>query len=377
MSGFPTVGILGGGQLGRMSAMAALRMGLDVRTLSPSFSGPVASLGHAHTGDWEDEQVMKAFLGHVDVVTVESEWAPADVAARVSAGGTPVWPSPSTLETIRHKGRQKRALEASGVAVAPWRSCPTIADARQAVKDFGFPVIAKRFEGSYDGYGNATIRTVEDVETAWSELAAEDGLLIEDFIDFKRELAVMVARRPSGQTVVYPVVVTEQKDHRCHAVWVPSGLTPDRIAAVEAMALQAAEAVDAVGVLGVELFEGMDGTLLLNELAPRPHNTGHYTIEACHTSQFENHIRAVLDWPLGDPSLRVPAAVMINVLGHRAGALHTDGYTNALGIDGASVHLYGKRDVRPKRKMGHVTVTAHTVEEAREKAESAAALIQL
>jgi 5-(carboxyamino)imidazole ribonucleotide synthase len=377
MSGFPTVGILGGGQLGRMSAMAALRMGLDVRTLSPSFSGPVATLGHSHTGDWEDEKVMQAFLGHVDVVTVESEWAPADVAARISAGRVPVWPSPSTLEIIRHKGRQKRALEDAGVAVAPWRSCATRAEAHQAASDFGFPVIAKRFEGSYDGYGNATIRTPEDMDDAWSELAADDGLLVEDFIHFERELAVMVARRPSGQTVVYPVVVTEQKDHRCHAVWVPSGLTTDRIHAVETMALRAAEAVGAVGVLGVELFERKDGSLLLNELAPRPHNTGHYTIEACHTSQFENHIRAVLDWPLGDPSLRVPAAVMINVLGHRAGALQRDGFTEALAIDGASVHLYGKRDVRPKRKMGHVTVTATTVDEARKKAESAAALIQL
>lgn len=377
MKGFPTVGILGGGQLGRMSAMAALRMGLDVRTLSPSFAGPVSALGHPHTGDWEDEQVMQSFLAHVDVVTVESEWAPADVAARVSGGRTPVWPSPETLGTIRHKGRQKQTLEAFGVAVAPWRNCATLDLARNAAEEFGYPVIAKQFEGSYDGYGNATIRSAEDLHAAWKELAAHDGLLIEDFVDFKRELAVMVARRPSGQTVVYPVVVTEQKDHRCHAVWLPAGLSADQVRAVEAMALQAAQAVQAVGVLGVELFECKDGSLLINELAPRPHNTGHYTIEACHTSQFENHIRAVLDWPLGDPSLRVPAAVMINVLGHRAGATQMDGYTQALNVEGAAIHLYGKRDVRPKRKMGHVTVTADTVEEARRKAETAAALIQL
>lgn len=377
MSRFPVIGILGGGQLGRMSALAAIRMGVHVRTLSPSPSGPVAPLGDAVVGDWTDPDVMEAFVRTCDVITVESEWAPAELAESVAPDHVRVWPSASTLRLIRHKGTQKSVLADNGIPVPAFRECATIEAAREAIGEFGYPVLAKRFEGSYDGYGNATIRTEEDLTEAWTELAAEDGLLIEQFVDFVRELAVMVARSASGQTVVYPVVDTEQRDHRCHAVTAPAHIS-DRVSdAAQAMAIACADAVSIVGLLGVELFELHDGTVLVNELAPRPHNTGHYSIEACHTSQFENHVRAVLDWPLGNPDLQVPAAVMINVLGHRAGTVTTDGLAQALRVPGAAVHIYGKQESRPKRKMGHVTVTASTTIEARERAERAASHIQI
>lgn len=374
---FPTIGILGGGQLGRMTALAAIRMGMHVRTLSPTPAGPVAHLGEAVVGDWNDEDVMRDFVHGCDVITVESEWAPAEVAEAVSQGTVPVWPSSRTLITIRHKGRQKDALQQAGIPMGAYRPCASFEEALQALEAFGGKAVAKRFEGSYDGYGNATVTSRSDLEAAWKDLADEDGLLMEAFVPFVRELAVMVARRPSGGTVVYPVVETEQKDHRCHAVIAPAGVSESTHMAARKAALQAAEAVELVGMLGVELFELADGSVLLNELAPRPHNTGHYTIEACHASQFENHARSILDLPLGSPDMRVPVAVMINVLGRRAGSVRTDGYAEALALSDVGVHLYGKEEARPKRKMGHVTATGADPAAVRLRAEQAADAIHL
>ena len=374
---FPTIGILGGGQLGRMTALAAMRMGMHVKTLSPSPAGPVASLGESVVGDWTDEAVMQSFLQGCDVVTVESEWAPAEVAERAGKGKIPVWPSSKTLLTIRHKGRQKDAVGTAGIPVGAYLACETLEDATAALKAFSGKAVAKKFEGSYDGYGNATVTSIEELQQAWKDLAAEDGLLMEAFVPFVRELAVMVARRPSGDTEVYPVVETEQKDHRCHAVMAPARISSATYEAARKAALAAAEAVDLVGMLGVEFFELEDGAILFNEMAPRPHNTGHYTIEACYASQFENHARSILDLPLGSSEMRMPAAVMINVLGHRAGSVRTDGYSDALHSSQASIHLYGKAEARPKRKMGHVTVTGDNLDLLRAEAEKAADAIHL
>lgn len=374
---FPTIGILGGGQLGRMTALAAMRMGIHVKTLSPTPSGPVAMLGEAVVGDWTDEEVMRAFIKGCDVVTVESEWAPAEVAETVSDGSVAVWPSSQTLLTIRHKGRQKDAIRDAGIPVGAYLACTSLKEARAALTAFGGKAVAKKYEGSYDGYGNATVTSVSELESAWEDLSAEDGLLMEAFVPFVRELAVMVARRPGGESVVYPVVETEQKDHRCHAVTAPARVRPETAEAARKAALEAASAVNLVGMLGVEFFELGDGSILLNELAPRPHNTGHYTIEACYASQFENHARSILDLPLGSPDMRMPAAVMINILGHRAGSVRTDGYTDALSHEGAGIHLYGKAETRPKRKMGHVTVTGSDPDILRAEAEAAASAIQL
>jgi 5-(carboxyamino)imidazole ribonucleotide synthase len=374
---FPTIGILGGGQLGRMTALAAIRMGIHVKTLSPSPAGPVASLGEAHVGDWTDASVMRTFMEGCDVVTVESEWAPAEVAEQVSNGTVPVFPSSRTLVTIRHKGRQKHALTAAGIPLGAYLSCSSLKEAQAALIAFGGKAVAKKFEGSYDGYGNATLTSLSELEQAWQDLAADDGLLMEAFVPFVRELAVMVARSPSGETVVYPVVETQQKDHRCHAVMAPARIADSTSAAAKQAALDAASAVDLVGMLGVEFFELEDGSILLNELAPRPHNTGHYTIEACHASQFENHARSILDLPLGSPEMRMPAAVMINILGHRAGSVRTDGYAQALEQSNASIHIYAKAEARPKRKMGHVTVTGNSLDALRAEAEKAANTILL
>ncbi len=360
-----------------MSALAAIRMGIRIKTLSPTASGPVANIGEACIGDWNDPLVMAEFAKDCDVITVESEWAPAEIAEQVASSNTQVWPSSATLRTIRHKGRQKKALQDAGIAVPSYTCCSSFAEAEQAWLDYGQKVVAKKFEGSYDGYGNATVRSMAELKQAWADLAADDGLLIESFVPFKRELAVMVAISESGDFVVYPVVDTEQQNHRCHAVTVPAPISTRTHQEAVDMAVASARAVSMVGMLGVELFELENGELFVNELAPRPHNTGHYTIEACHTSQFENHIRSVLNLPLGDPSLQVSAAVMINVLGKRSGPVQTDGLKQALAVSGAAVHIYGKKDVREHRKMGHVTVTSSDVETARALAEQAAGHIHL
>ncbi|MEX1056010.1 MAG: ATP-grasp domain-containing protein, partial [Rhodothermales bacterium] len=230
---------------------------------------------------------------------------------------------------------------------------------------------------SYDGYGNATVRSEDELKAAWSALAADDGLMIEAFVPFEQELSVLVARRPGGEHVVYPVAHTEQRNHRCHAVVVPAVAESAVIAEAKRVGLAAVDAVQGEGLTAVELFQAPGGSILINELAPRPHNTGHYSIEACYTSQFENHVRAVLDLPLGNADLREPAAVMINVLGTRDGVAGTEGLQEALGIPGARVHLYGKPRVRPNRKMGHVTVTGVDRDEVRSRAEMAASFIRL
>ena len=378
---FPTLGILGGGQLGRMTALAAIPLGVRVRfwVEEGDDAGPAAPFGDVVVGRSDDPDALRRFADGLTAVTADSEWAPADALA-AALDGVPdapaIWPSPDTLYQIRHKGRQRDRLTAAGLPQPPLARCATRAEMRAAAERFGLPVVAKRYEGSYDGYGNATCRTSADLDAAWDKLAADDGLLVEAFVDFRRELSVLVARRPGGGHVVYPVAHTEQRDHRCHAVVVPApDLSPEVEAEARRVALGAAEAMDAVGLLAVELFETADGEVLVNELAPRPHNTGHYSIEGSVTSQFANHARAVLDLPLGDPSLRAPWAVMINVLGQSERPTAADGLQRALAVPGAGIHLYGKGEERPRRKMGHVTALGATADDARARAERAARLL--
>lgn len=374
-----TLGILGGGQLGRMTALAAARLGVPVRFLTPDADGPSDPFAHVTVADWTADTVLAGWAAGCDVVTVESEWAPADRLAALRPD-LPIRPAPDALVVVRHKGRQNAAFAAAGLPQPTFAVPATRAEAHDARAALGGVVVAKQFEGSYDGYGNATCRADADVDAAWDRLAGPDGLLMEAFVPFEAEAAVTVARRPGGETVVYPVVRSEHRDHRLHAATVPAGF-PDAVEAeARRVALAAVEAVDVVGVATVELFvtaAGADGrpSVLVNEIAPRPHNTAHLTIEAHATSQFENHVRAVLDLPLGSPALRVPAAAMVNVLGTADGPAAAD-LTGALAVDGASVHLYGKREVRERRKMGHVTATGPTADEARATAERAAAAIR-
>ena len=377
-STFPTIGILGGGQLGKMMAAEAVRLGVDARLLSPKEAGPMQSYAGAQVGEWTDPDVLRPFTADCDVVTVESEWAPADAAAEVLPDDTALWPSTKTLSLIKDKGVQKQHLADAGCPVPAFACCETLDETLDAAEEFGYPVVLKQYRGAYDGYGNATAASEDELREAWPDLATEDGAMVEAFADFARELAVQVARRPGGNQVVYPVAYTEQRDHRCHAVEVPADVDDEIANKARRIAQNSVDAVEGVGLIAVELFEMPDGRVLVNELAPRPHNTGHYSIEGAATSQFENHVRAVLDWPLGDPSLRTPVAVMVNVLGRREGTPpQTTGLPRALDTEGVTPHIYGKPDVRPGRKMGHVTALGADRADTRKRAEMAASAIEL
>jgi 5-(carboxyamino)imidazole ribonucleotide synthase len=376
--GFPTVGVLGGGQLGRMLALAALRLGLRVRFYRDDDSGPTDGVAEGFVGRFDDADALRRFVAGCAVVTLENEWQDLHMLVEVLPAGVALWPSLETMRWVGDKLAQKQHAEQSALPVGPWRACGDLIELRAAAEALGFPVVAKRPRQSYDGYGNATARDWDELRAAYARLAEADGrVLVEAFVPFVRELAVMVARRPGGQDAVYPVATTVQRDHRCAAVEVPAAVAPAVAAAATDLARRAAAAYRCVGVVGVEMFELPDGRILLNEIAPRPHNTGHYTIEACATSQFENHLRAVLDWPLGDTSLVRPAAVMVNVLGRRTGPASAATLPAALALPGVAVHVYGKREVRPGRKLGHVTVLDDSLERARLRAEAAAALLEL
>ncbi len=359
-----------------MLALAAIRMGLNVRFLLPRPEGSVDGLGEAMVGDWTDPEVLHRFASACSVLTVESEWAPAEEAAGVLLSGVAIWPSPYTIGLIQDKGRQKSVLKEAGLPVPSFTLPASLEEALRDADILGYPLLLKKRLGSYDGYGNADVKDASGLRTAWNRLH-EGGVMLEAWAPFVRELSVIIARRPGGEHVVYPVALTVQKDHRCHSVVAPAPIEPAVAERARQTALRAVEAVDGVGVTAVEMFEMPDGNVLVNELAPRPHNTGHYSIEGCYTSQFENHLRAILDWPLGSPALRAPVAVMVNVLGEREGEPDPTTVPDALSMPGVSIHLYGKTEVRPKRKMGHVTITGADASDALSRAEMSARRIRL
>lgn len=373
---FPTIGILGGGQLGRMLTTAALRLGLQVRIYQDTDSGPAAA-SRVFTGSWHDEQLLSRFMDGCDVITLDNEWVELETILRLAPPELRLWPSPETMSLVSDKLRQKDHARERGLPVGPYRACGSEAELDEAAATMGYPLMVKRPRQSYDGYGNRTARDRGELQEAFAALGADGRVLVEQWVPFERELAVIVARRPGGEDVAYPVAATLQRDHRCEAVEVPAPVSDALVGKAAVLARQAAAAYGCVGVVGVEMFALADGTVLLNEIAPRPHNTGHYTIDACVTSQFENHLRAILDLPLGDPSMLRPAVAMVNVLGHRHGISSPAALAATLSVQGAAVHIYDKREVRPGRKMGHVTVVADDLDDARTRAYAAAQRLEL
>ena len=367
VDGAPTVGMIGGGQLARMTAEAATALGVGFRVLagSPRESAALV-VRDTWIGAHDDPRAVAEFAEGCDVVTFDHEHVPADCLEAIAGTGAAIRPGPSALVHAQDKSRMRAALTAlsgsagiggTGVGCPPWRVVASAAEVATFASAHGWPVVLKVTRGGYDGRGVWVVRTVEEAGGVLESTTAEPGraaVLAESFVPFDEELCAQVARSPSGQAVTYPVVRTRQVDGICADVIAPAPELPEGLALrAQDAALRIAESLDVTGMLAVELFRVGDD-LVVNELAMRPHNSGHWSIDGAVTSQFENHLRAILDLPLGDPRLRAPSAVMVNVLGTNVPGLFS-GFRHVMARDPAiKVHLYGK-EVRPGRKLGHVT----------------------
>ena len=360
-----TLGIVGGGQLALMLARSASQLGMATVCLEKSGSCP-ASLGAKEVivGDWNRADDLHRLAERCDVITIEHEFVDADVLEQIENGGCQVVPSARTLRLVQDKLHQKQHLAAAGIASPEFVAITDEASLESAARQLGLPLVLKRRRNGYDGTGNATVRTFEELLPAAAKLGGvAAGLLAEAWCPFEKEIAVMITRSAQGECAIYPVVETRQKNHVCHEVIAPATLAESTAQEVRRIARRAAEAVGIVGSMGVELFLLPDGSVRLNELAPRVHNSGHYTIEGCECSQFENHIRAIAGMPLGSPQSIRPAA-MVNLLGDRTADGRPSGVREALTQAGAHIHLYGKSNAAPGRKMGHVTALGSTTDEA-------------
>ena len=373
------LGILGGGQLARMTAEAASRLGVEVATLEKEASSPAGRIAAREVvGGWLDFARLAELAEGALAVTLENEFVDVAALEWLEARGVAVYPSARTLALIQDKYEQKRFMRAAGIPTSDFAPVAAAEDVSRAAGDWGWPLVLKGRRNSYDGYGNATLGGPDDLAPAFARLGfPERTLYVERWAPFSRELAVIVARGRDGAMVVYPTVETVQRNHICHIVRAPAPGAAAVAQRAAEIARHAVEAINGVGVFGVELFELANGEVLYNEIAPRPHNTGHYTIEGCVTSQFENLVRAALGLPLGSAALVAPAAVMVNTLGARNGPAEARGMAQALAIPGAHVHVYGKLASRVGRKMGHVTALGASVAEAEAIAHAAADALDL
>jgi 5-(carboxyamino)imidazole ribonucleotide synthase len=351
-----TVGVVGGGQLGRMMGEAAAPLGVEVVVSDPTPDCPAAPVvSDQVVGGFDDEAAIRELAERADVLTFEIELADPDAMARVSeATDTPVHPDPDTLRTIQDKLVQNRALADAGVPVPEFRRVDTPADLRAAGEDLGWPLMLKAREGGYDGRGNRPVEEPGEAEAALEEIGG--AALAEELIDFEREVAIMGVVG-DGDRRAYPVTETVHREEILRESVTPARTDEAVRSRARAVAFDVLELLEGRGVYGIELFETREGGILVNEIAPRPHNSGHWTIEGAACSQFEQHLRAVLGWPLGGTELRSPA-VMANLLGDvdEPGPVELSGSEALLEADAASLHWYGKREARPLRKMGHVTL---------------------
>lgn len=355
-----TVGVLGSGQLGRMFAIAARRMGYRVHTYSPETDTPTGQISDEEVcAPYDDLDRVRDFARRVQVVTFEFENVPAATAAAASEC-VPVRPAGSVLHTTQHRLREKTFLAAAGIPVTPFRVISNLHGLNAALRELGFPSILKTAGFGYDGKGQFRINSMDQAEMAWKAIGQQEAVL-EAFVPFDKEVSVVAARGVDGSFVHYGVI---ENDHRRHIL--DLSVAPARIPAAlakqaEELARTILQKLDVVGVLCVELFLA-NGQLLVNELAPRPHNSGHLTFDACVTSQFEQQLRAACGLPLGSTELLRPAA-MANLLGDLWGDGEPD-WAAAAAHPNVKIHLYGKLDARPRRKMGHLTALADTAEEA-------------
>ena len=367
-----TLGVMGSGQLGRMFAIAARRMGYRVHTFSPEYDTPTGQVADKEvTAAYDDEQAVREFARGIAVLTFEFENVPSRTV-EWAAAHCPVRPSGNVLHICQHRLREKEFLAGAGIPVAPFRRVESAAQLAAAAQEIGLPGVLKTAAFGYDGKGQRKLAPGDDLAAAWAPFEGAPAVL-EKFIRFEREISVLVARGTDGAVTTWPVFENEHANHILDLTYCPARIPEATAQRARELAIQIATALELVGVLAVEMFLQADGQIIVNELAPRPHNSGHLTFDACITSQFEQQVRAVCGLPLGSTELLRPAA-MANLLGD----VWTPGEPNWAALltqPAVKLHLYGKATAKPGRKMGHLTALAEDVETAAAHARSARALL--
>jgi 5-(carboxyamino)imidazole ribonucleotide synthase len=351
------IGILGGGQLARMSAFQAIRMGFDVAILEKTINSPAGSLTRNEIVGWvDDESCLDSISSVSDIVTLENEFIDYKFLEYIEKLNKKVIPSSYTISLIQDKLIQKQQLSKAGIPVPKFTVVDEYTDYAALSASLGKKFILKSRKMGYDGYGNFTVSDENEYKKGIEKLSKRESLLMaEEFIDYSMELAVM-AVRTTKESKCYPVVQTIQENHICKMVLAPAQIDSKLAGEAKEIAFECIKAVEGLGLYGIEMFLTKDNRLLVNEMAPRPHNSGHYTIEACVTSQYENHIRSILDLPLGSTEMVKNAAVMVNILGTTDGPGVLEDYGAVLANANAHLHIYGKEKSRVGRKMGHITL---------------------
>lgn len=365
--------MVGGGQLGRMFIQEAINLDVHVHALDPDAAAPCAEIAISFTvGSLTDYETLYQFGKDKDVLTVEIENVSVEALEKLQSEGKKVFPQPFALRIIRDKGTQKEFFSSHGIPTAPYRLVTNKAELLASVK---FPVVQKLRTGGYDGKGVQILRTTADLDVAFDAPS-----LLEEMIPFEKEISVIVARNERGETVSYPSVECEfnPEANLVELLFAPARISQEIEEAAQKLALMVIDQLDMIGILAVEMFLTKEGDLLVNEIAPRPHNSGHHTIECNVTSQFEQHLRAVLNLPLGSTRI-IQAGAMINLLGEKAfeGPVLYDGLDKVLSIPGVHPHIYGKTTTKPFRKMGHVTIAGDTLEDVLEKAKIVQQIIRI
>lgn len=368
------IGIIGGGQLGKMMIEEAKKLSFNITTLDPTPDCPAHSISDKHiVADFDDKDAIRQLAAECDVVTYEFEHIDAQVLTELEKQGSKIYPTAKSLSIIQNKFTQKQLLRQDGLPVPDFVVINSVEDMYRAGEKFSYPFMLKACTGGYDGKGNALVKDSSCVPDAYNLLGGgKTALMAEKLVAFCMETSVLACRGLNGDIVVYPVGDNRHINSILHETVVPADITPEAAQKAMDVAKRVMEVFDGIGMFCVEMFITKDMQVLVNEVAPRPHNSGHYTIEGCVTSQFANHIRAITGLPLGDTSLVSPT-VMVNLLGEedRQGKTRVDGLYSALALKGVHVHIYGKSTTKPRRKMGHLTVCAPTTSEALSTAEEA------
>lgn len=372
------IGIIGGGQLAKMIAQVAKRMSLYVVIIDPEPNCPASTVVDRQiVADFKDEEAIRQLANECDVVTYEIELGNSDILSELEMNGFAINPSAETLKNIQDKLLQRQMLKENNIPVPDFIEVRTKEELAKALEKFGFPAMLKARFNSYDGRGNFVIRSKEQIDEAAKFLNGRRCFL-EEYITFVKEISVMIARNGSGEVVSHPVVENIHKNNILDITIAPAKISEKAKKEAQRVADATVRILKGMGIFGIEMFLTKDDEVLINEIAPRPHNSGHYSIEACSVSQFEQHIRAILNLPLIEPALLSPAA-MINIIGED-GSDHPyalEGIKDVLSIPGASLHIYGKTTARKGRKLGHITVIDSDIEHAIQKARKARSLIRI